>query len=228
MTDQALPGLPQLDAIEARILGALMEKQLTTPDAYPLTLNNLVLACNQKTSREPVSHYQPGEIEHSLRLLEQRKLVDVEWGSRADRYQQRLSRVLGVDKKVQALLNVMLLRGPQTVHELFTRCQRMHDFADDAEIAGLLELLCDKTTPVICRLPRQSGQREERYMHLLSGEPDVSQWTQPAGRPAARPLATALEERLAQLEQAVADQAGQIGQLQEQLAILAGMTGRQD
>lgn len=203
---------PMLDAIEARILGALMEKQLTTPDAYPLTLNSLVTACNQKTSREPASQYDNGEVEHCLRKLAERKLVEIEWGTRADRYSQRLSRHLGIEKKVQALLNVMMLRGPQTVHELYTRTQRMVEFAGDRDIEELLQHLLDKTTPIIMRIPRKGSLREDRYVHLLCGEPDMDAINAGAGKV----VATApLAERLDSLEQ-------RVEQLEQQLAAMRG------
>ena len=102
---------PLLNEVEARILGALMEKQLATPDAYPLTLNSLVLACNQKTSREPITNLEAGEVQRCLSQMQDRKLIEVDYGSRANRYDQRLTRVLGLDKATQALLNVILLRG---------------------------------------------------------------------------------------------------------------------
>ena len=98
---------PMLTAMEARILGALMEKQLTTPDAYPLTLNSLLLACNQKTSREPVSNYESGEVQRCVGQLQERKLIDVDYGARAARYDQRLTRVVSLDKPAQALICIM-------------------------------------------------------------------------------------------------------------------------
>jgi uncharacterized protein YceH (UPF0502 family) len=204
MTDTKTPIDPPLTAMEARVLGALMEKQLTTPDAYPLTLNSLMLACNQKTSREPVSNYSSGEIQHCVRELAARKLVDVDHGARAERYRERLSRVLGADQSVQALLNVMLLRGPQTVHELLTRTQRMHEFENDQKVEEVLMHLGEKFTPLVQRVPRQSGQREDRFAHLLSGPPDLTAIA--AMRSESKPVVSnELEERVAQLENQMAD-----------------------
>jgi uncharacterized protein len=165
---------PMLSTIEARILGALMEKQLTTPDAYPLTLNSLVLACNQKTSREPISNYDQGEVQRCVSNMQDCKWLDVDYGSRAARYGQRLTRVLGVDKATQALLNIMMLRGPQTLAELLTRTQRMFDFANLKDLEEKIVHLCAKTTPVVVHIPRMTGQREDRYMHLLCGKPDLA------------------------------------------------------
>ncbi len=201
------PESAMLTAMEARVLGALMEKQLTTPDSYPLTVNSLVLACNQKTSREPLTNFTDGEVQRCLSQLQDRKLVDVEYGSRANRYDQRLTRVLGLDKKVQALLNVMMLRGAQTVSDLYTRTQRMATFEGTAEIEELLSTLCQKTKPVVQKIPRQSGQREERYVHLLCGKPDLSALgstgTSSSGSSSSSALKD-LEQRVAQLEQQVA------------------------
>ena len=132
---------PQLSAIEARLLGVLMEKQQTTPDAYPLTANSLVLGCNQKTSREPVSNYTSGEVQRCTRELAEKKLIHIDPSGRADRYSQRLTHALAVDKGQQALLSVLLLRGAQTVHELLTRTQRMHHFDSDQQVEEILEQL---------------------------------------------------------------------------------------
>lgn len=196
-----------LTAMEARVLGALMEKQLTTPDSYPLTANSLVLACNQKTSREPITNFTEGEVQRSLSQLQDRKLVEVEYGSRANRYDQRLTRVLGLDKKAQAVLNVMMLRGPQTVSDLFTRTQRMANFTNAGEIEELLDMLCQKTKPVIQKIPRQSGQREERYVHLLCGKPDLSALAAAentkSSAGSASPVSD-LEDRIKELERQVA------------------------
>ena len=196
---------PPLTAIEARVLGALMEKQLTTPDAYPLTLNSLVLACNQKTSREPTSNYSSGDVQHCVRELAARKLIQVDYGSRAERYDQRLTRVISViDKPAQALLNVMMLRGAQTVHELLTRTQRMYEFADDAAVEAALAKLCEAFTPLVQRIPRQTGQREDRYVHLFSGAPDLTAIAALRSETKSG-HSTDLEERVAQLEQRVAE-----------------------
>lgn len=195
-----------LTAIEARVLGSLMEKQLTTPDAYPITLNALVLACNQKTSREPVSNYESGEIQRCASQLQDKKLIEVDYSTRAARYDQRLTRVLGMDTATQAILNVMLLRGPQTLSEILTRTQRMFDFGDIATVEEKLEHLCAKTTPHFVRIPRLPGQREDRFMHLLCGEPDmdaIAAQQSISGHP--KPEDTApLQARVNKLEEQVA------------------------
>jgi len=195
---------PQLSAIEARLLGVLMEKQQTTPDAYPLTLNSLVLGCNQKTSREPVSNYTSGEVQRCARELTQSKLVHIDPSGRADRYAQRLTRTLSLDKGQQALLGVLLLRGAQTVHELLTRTQRMHDFESDQQVEAILEQLCQDSPPMIQRIPRQTGQREDRFVHLLCGEPDLSAIAAKRSDSKA-PLSNETQERVDILEKQVAE-----------------------
>lgn len=213
-----------LTAIEARILGVLMEKQLTTPDAYPLTLNSLVLACNQKTSREPISNYEAGEVQRCVGQMQDRKLIEVDYGSRAARYGQRLTRVIGVDKATQALLNVMLLRGPQTLAELLTRTQRMFEFESLQAVEEKMEQLCAKTSPVIVHIPRMLGQREDRYMHLLCGKPDLtaiaamSNSTKSSSTHADDERIPALEKKLEHLE-------GHILRLQKQIAVLMDLNG---
>ena len=200
---------PQLEAIQARVLGVLMEKQQTTPDAYPLTLNSLVIGCNQKTSREPVTHYTSGDIQHCLRELADNNLVHIDPSGRADRFAQRLTKELGIDNAKQALLNVMLLRGAQTVHELLTRTQRMHSFENDQEVEDILDELCQQSPPMVQRIAKQTGQRDDRFIHLLCGEPDLtaiasnpSQSNAPFS-PQANEQVEALEARIAELEKKI-------------------------
>jgi len=209
-TPSPLVGETPLHAIEVRILGSLIEKQLTTPESYPLTLNAVQLACNQKTSREPLMNLESGEIGRYLRSLEGRGLVRLVMGSRADRWEQRCDKQLELVKAQTVLLGLLLLRGPQTLNELLTRSNRMHDFDDVAEIQHQLERLIARGLAVL--LPRQSGQREERYMHLL-GEPDDLE-SLLSSRPATRSEAQAPnEERLVELE-------ARIKALEERLARL--------
>ncbi|HEX5054935.1 MAG TPA: YceH family protein, partial [Gammaproteobacteria bacterium] len=187
--------------VEARILGAMMEKELTTPENYPLTLNSLTLACNQKTSREPVMELTQGEVGSCVRQLQERQLVSGESGARADRYAQKLTKTLNLDKAGQAVLNIMLLRGPQTLNELLTRSQRMWQFQDAAAVENTVNALAQRAEPLVQKIPRQSGQREDRYMHLLCGKPGI-QASQPER--VTRSANADLEERIAKLEQQVA------------------------
>ena len=189
-----------LTSIEARVLGCLIEKQATTPETYPLTLNAAVLACNQKTSREPVLNLSPGEVGHALRSLEARGLARLVMGSRADRWEQRTEKQLELVHAQVILLGLLLLRGPQTLNELLTRSQRMHDFEDLAELHHQLERLISRD--LACLLPRQAGQREDRYMHLLGSADDLHAAL--SARPAERHDSQPDDSRYAQLEARIA------------------------
>jgi uncharacterized protein len=162
---------PQLTAMEARILGSLVEKAATTPDVYPLTLNNVVLACNQKTAREPTMNLNAGDVGHALRQMEVRGLVKSEYGARSERYLHRIERVLDLTPAQTCLLSLLFLRGPQTLHELLARSERQHRFADIDDVRHTLERLAEREPSMVRRLPRGSGQREDRYAHLFCGEP---------------------------------------------------------
>ena len=196
----------RLNSTEIRILGALIEKQATHPDTYPLTLNALVLACNQKTSREPIMNLSPGQVGQSLRALEGRGFTRLVMGSRADRWEHRLDKVLELVPAQVVLMGLLFLRGPQTLNELLTRSARMHDFEDTDQVQHLLERLIARDLALL--LPRQSGQREDRYMHAL-GDPDdmdaiLAARQQPSERGSASGLTLerfeALEARVAALE----------------------------
>jgi uncharacterized protein YceH (UPF0502 family) len=167
--DQETSGAKRLTDIEARVLGCLVEKEATTPDAYPLTLNALTTACNQKTSREPVMKLEPGRVGQALRELERKGLVRHQFSSRADRYRHVAEKGLALTQAQLALLALLMLRGPQTIGELLTRSERLHRFDDAEEVGWTLERLMQKDPPFAARLPRQSGQREDRYAHLLCG-----------------------------------------------------------
>lgn len=170
--NETAPATPVFSAVEARILGCLIEKEATTPEAYPLTVNSLVLACNQKTSREPVMALEPGEVGHSLRQMEQTRLVRIVDGARAQRYEHRFAASLSVTTAQQALLGLLLLRGPQTVAELLTRSERWHAFAGLDELRQVLERLIQRSPALVINIGRGPGQREDRYMHLLCGPVD--------------------------------------------------------
>lgn len=193
------PAAPTLTPVEARILGSLAEKAATTPDVYPLTLNNLVLACNQKTAREPVTNLSSGEIGHALRQLEPRGLVKSEYGARAERYYHRIDRVFDLTPAQGSLMALLFLRGPQTLHELLSRSERMHRFAGTDDVRHALDRLAERETPMVRRMPRGPGQREDRYAHLLCGEPVMPERDEDA--PAAREHAPeALQALLARIE----------------------------
>ncbi|MBS1191027.1 MAG: hypothetical protein H6R10_2819 [Rhodocyclaceae bacterium] len=195
---------PSLNAVEARILGVLIEKEKTTPDVYPLTVNGLTAGCNQKTSREPVMNLSEAEVQAGLEALRSRFLV-LETSGRVMRYAHNFGRGYQVPGAAVALLAVLMLRGPQTVSELRANCDRLHRFADASSVEGYLEELATRPEgPLAILLPRQPGAREQRWAHLLCGElpaaPGVDQQT-------AAPAAdrSALESRVARLETEVAE-----------------------
>lgn len=202
---------PALSAVEARIVACLVEKEATTPDVYPLTLNAIVTACNQKTAREPAMQLEPGEVANALRRLEPRGWVKSQHTARAERYAHRAGAVLDLTRPQTALLALLMLRGPQTAHELLARSDRLADFGSLSDLQYALERLGQRQPPLVRTLPRQSGQREDRYGHLLSGEPV---WSGPAAgaSPSSGPAAAgagdaawierieALEARVAALE----------------------------
>jgi uncharacterized protein YceH (UPF0502 family) len=157
-------------ATEIRVLGSLLEKQRTTPDAYPLTLNSLRLACNQSTNRDPVVDYSEAEVRDAVQRLERRGMVRFASGagSRAAKFRHLLSERLPMDDGEQAVMCVLMLRGAQTPGELKQRAERMHPFADLTEVEQTLIQLIERD--LASSLPRRPGQKEERYMHLLGGE----------------------------------------------------------
>lgn len=199
-----------LTTAEARILGCLIEKQATTPEVYPLTLNALVLACNQKTSREPLMNLTAGQVGQGLRSLEGRGLARLVMGSRADRWEHRADKALELVVAQVVLIGLLLLRGPQTVNELLTRSSRMYAFEDAEQLQHNLERLI--TRGLLCQLPRQAGQREDRYMHLLGDPADLqavmearaSHVERPAGSAYDESRLDALEARVAELEERLA------------------------
>jgi uncharacterized protein YceH (UPF0502 family) len=160
------------DAVEIRVLGCLLEKQRTTPDAYPLTLNSLRLACNQSTNRAPVVDYDEATIRDALAHLSRRRWVRLTsyHGSRASKYRHLLDEALGLGDAELALLGVLMLRGAQTPGELKQRTERLHGFSDLAAIEDTLDRLIDRE--LAARLPRRPGQKEERYVQLLGGGED--------------------------------------------------------
>lgn len=194
-----------LDATEARILGCLIEKAAITPEVYPLTVNAIVAACNQKTSREPVMHLETGAVAHALRRMEERVLVKVAPASqRALRYEHRFDATYGVTARQRAVLCALLLRGPQTLAELHTRTERLADFPAMDDVRDTLERMMQREPTLIVRIPHGPGQREDRYMHLLSGPIDVASTAFVSSQRVASARANPVEERLEQLENEVA------------------------
>jgi uncharacterized protein YceH (UPF0502 family) len=181
-TDPTTSELPTLSAAQARVLGCLIEKEATTPDVCPLTVNAAQSAANQKTAREPVMALDPGDVQHALRQLEQLGLARQHFTSRAERYAHRAVEALDLTRQQLALLGLLLLRGAQTVHELLARSERMARFEDADDVRHHLERLLQRTPALVVQLPRGGGQREDRYMHLLSGQADVAALAAASGR----------------------------------------------
>ena len=162
-----------LDPVEARVVGALVEKQMTTPQQYPLTLNALVAACNQSSSRNPVVSYDDHTVESALGRLKEKRLLRFVFpshGRSVTRYRQVLEEVLPLEPRQLALVAVLLLRGPQTLGELRTRTERMAEFSSLEEVEDELEDLASREEPLVTRLPREPGRKEMRYTQLLAGD----------------------------------------------------------
>jgi uncharacterized protein YceH (UPF0502 family) len=198
----------ELTPAQARIIGSLIEKQLATPQQYPLTLNSLVLACNQTTNREPVTSYPEREVEDVLGGLKDAGLVRYvhpSHGGRVTKYRQVLEERLDLSVEELAVLCVMLLRGPQTVNELRSRTERLASFSSVDDIESVLDALAARSDPLVVRFERQPGMREPRWMHLLSGEPvdvPVAASSSPAW-PSSSPGRGRNDDRLAALEDEV-------------------------
>lgn len=165
-----------LDPVEARVLGALIEKEGTTPEYYPLSLNSLINACNQKSNRDPVVDFDEDTVLDALdRLREKMLALKVTGSGRVDKYAQRISETLNLGRRELALLCILLLRGPQTLGELKDRSERLFSFTDLSETESVLDKLAQwPDGALVKKLPRQPGQKEARYAHLLSGEPAIT------------------------------------------------------
>lgn len=205
----------ELNETEVRILGCLVEKEATTPDYYPLTLNALVNACNQKSNRDPVVSYTEEEVERALEALSDKHLVYLFYGSssRVPKYKHRVPSVYELDERETAIVSVLMLRGAQTLGELNQRTARLYDFADLNEVNETIESLTRRDEPVVQKLPRQPGQKEARYMHLLSGEIDVES-IDFSGTSSAS-AAPAKNERLENLEREVEELKEELGSLKQ-------------
>jgi hypothetical protein len=176
----------KLDEIEVRVLGALLEKEATTPDYYPLSLNALINACNQKSNREPVMTLDESAVRQALDTLNEKNLTGqvTSADSRVPKYAHRLQEVFNFDRREIALLCVLLLRGPQTPGELRARTERMYKFDDLGVVESALHRLMEREPPLVMKLARQPGTKESRYAHLLAGE--LEEWSAPAEPSAVR------------------------------------------
>jgi len=207
---------PVLTNVEARVLGALVEKDITTPDYYPLSLNGLINACNQKSNRDPVMNLDENTVRDALLSLNQKGLAGVvsSADSRVPKYEHRLQEVFNLPRAETALLCVLLLRGAQTPGELRGRSERMHRFEELADVHSALQRLAQRGEPLVRVLPRQPGTKEARYAHLLSGEVEIAEPS--AQEPASLEISTD-GQRIARLESEVESLKTEIAELKKDL-----------
>src|SRR5947209_2775312 len=183
-----------LSDVEVRVIGSLIEKEITTPDYYPLSLNALLAACNQSSNRNPVVHFDEDTVARAADSLREKKLVHLvdRSESRVSKYRHVLYEAMNLSRPGIAVMCVLMLRGPQTIGEIRTRSNRLYDFSSLEEVETTLNSLISVAPPLVVRLPRQSGQKEIRYAHLLSGEVNL---TEPEAEP----------DRITKLEKEVED-----------------------
>ena len=210
--------LPVLTAEELRVLGALMEKSKTTPDYYPMTINGLVAACNQKTSRKPVVQYDDNTVAQALGTLKRRGLISTATGGsdRSVKYKHNFAIVFPVLPAEVAIISLLILRGPQTPGELNTNSGRLHEFESLEEVQAVLERLSTPEMPFVLQLPRRPGQKEVRYAHLLGGTPEISD-DDDADETVGR-TSSALEARVTRLETELAALRAEFDKLMKELS----------
>ena len=209
-----------LNDVETRVLGSLVEKDVTTPDYYPLSLNALVNACNQKNNRDPVMHLEEDAVQEALSTLQDKRLAGPTSSadSRVTKYEHRLQEAFNFTRGETAVLCVLLLRGPQTPGELRGRTERMHRFEDLTEVQSTLQRLMQHDPPLVRVLPRQPGTKESRYKHLLAG--DAEDAADVAQAPSSAFVASSSHEtdRITHLENVVSDLRKEVADLKQQLA----------
>jgi uncharacterized protein YceH (UPF0502 family) len=203
-----------LTDVEVRVVGSLVEKQLTTPDYYPLTLNALVHACNQISNRDPAVNYDERTVEDAIDSLRRKNLVYVFYGSesRVPKYKHMMREVFELSGPELAAMCVLMLRGPQTVGEVRGRTGRLHEFADLAEVEATLDGLARRDEPLVAKLPRRAGQKDARYAHLLAGAPPAEEMSAEAATPARETAG----ERVARLEAEVTSLRSEVAELRRQ------------
>ncbi len=208
-----------LTDIETRALGSLIEKDITTPDYYPLSLNALVNACNQKNNRDPVMTLDEDSVSDALATLQEKRLAGPATGadSRVTKYEHRLQEVFNFDRREIAILCVLLLRGPQTPGELRGRTERMYRFEALDDVISTLDRLSQRQPPLAAILPRQPGTKESRYMQLLSGDAPPAELAR-TSQPASDPARLSATDRLAHLENEVLELRRELAEMQQQLA----------
>src|ERR1700723_1801868 len=217
---ESLPMTPILPEIEARVLGSLIEKDITTPDYYPLSLNALVNACNQKNNRHPVINLDDESVRQALATLQEKRLAGPASGadSRVPKFEHRLQEVFNFDRREIAVVCVLLLRGPQTPGELRGRTDRMYHFEALDDVVSTLDRLAQREPPLARVLPRQPGTKESRYIHLFSGEPSIPDLPASTVSDFSTPSASSAIDRVAHLEEEVADLRRELSDVQQQFA----------
>jgi uncharacterized protein len=221
-----------LDPIQIRVLGSLIEKEITTPEGYPLSLNALVNACNQRSSRDPVLQLSDDEVRQALHLLDDQNLITTAHDARVPKYEHRIRTVLNLRRDETAVLCLLMLRGPQTLGELRGRSERLYAFEDTASVQSTLDRLASRevpsnptevnsnaTGPLVVVLPRQLGSRESRYAHLLNGTPELTS-TSPHSSTVALEAPSQQVDRIARLESEVASLTEAFAILQARVADL--------
>jgi uncharacterized protein len=205
--------IPILDQVEIRVLGCLIEKENTTPEYYPLTVNALVNACNQKSNRDPLASYDEDTVQETLDKLREKRLTTVltGGGNRVPKYGHRLQEQLNLGRREMALLCELMLRGPQTVGELKDRAGRMHRFSGTDEVESCLEAMGEREQPLATKLPKFPGTKEHRYAHLLSGTEAIPESPPDTAR------ATGSADRVGTLEAEIAELRGRVSALEEEL-----------
>lgn len=215
-----------LSPVQVRILGCLIEKERTTPDNYPLTMNSLLAACNQTTNRYPVVAFTEATVSNSIQVLRSDNLLRIDFSrsNRAEKYRQVLDQALGVDDAEISVLSVLMVRGPQTAAEVRARTERLHSFADQSAVDAVLARLAALAEPLAVRLAPAPGQKESRWAHLLSGEVSAEELAAVAGSGSGIPSDEARlsrTERIEALETAVEDLSAELGRLRSEFDALA-------
>lgn len=208
-----------LDEIEVRLIGSLIEKQLATPDYYPLTMNALIHACNQISNRDPVVSYDEPTVTQAIDSLRQKNMAYIFYGSdsRVPKYKQMFTDSFHLSPQETAIMCVLMLRGPQTIGELRGRTSRLYEFADLSEVQSTLDSLTARDDPsIVVKLPRQTGQKDARYAHLLAGEVAVAEQSATPRRERAASEPAAENGRLANLESEVETLRRELGDLKQQ------------